>query len=916
MKINLFSEEPTAAFFVEEEAYSGVKKVADKVVADYNKVTGANLKPVAVSTDNPEDADKECDMRVVFATVDKSPILTRLEKEGTLDVSEVRGRNEVFGRFIITDNDVTTLIIAGSDKRGTIYGMYDLSEKMGVSPLHYWADSVIPRKSVLDIELPLKYVSKEPSVKYRGFFINDEWPCYGNWTTDHFGGFTAEMYEHVFDLLLRLKGNYLWPAMWSSSFAWDGPGLKSYELADEYGVVIGNSHHEPCLRAGEEYSHVRGPESPYGDAWNFISNPKGIEKFWKDSLDERAHLESVVTIGMRGEADTTILGENATLKDNIDLLKKVITCQKRLLAEQEKRLGRKLPTMLALYKEVEPFFYGDDNTEGLCGWSELDDTILMLCEDNHGYLRTLPTEEMKKHPAGFGMYYHVDYHGDPISYEWINSTPLSLIRKEMSRAYEGGVRSLWILNVGDLKHNEFPLSFFMNMAYDYDKWGKEDRCDEYTREFMRAHFGYKLNLDVTEEVADILTETVNILHQRRPEALNSWIYHPCHYNEAERMLKRVEELERRADTVWNILDGDFKDAYYSLTYFQTKAAVNLIRMHLYGGLDRLYASQGRKKANIMADLISLAIDRDRVVAREFAAFKDGKWKGMELASHIGFTTWNEDGCRYPIRMTVEPMTKPRMFVMREDEEPIYTKKYGRPATIVVDEFKYADPKPIGIVICNTGMGEVHYTVSMPANDYLTISSREGTVEGEERIFLSCNPERLPEKEEILNIEIRDTDNTLVLVEVHSKKCEEKPGIVSLRRFGYLCIPQNAVSSEGENTRGTWNVNIEEEGEYEIETWLFPMNPPRRDGILRYGVAIDDNEPLMENTVPDVYVVGSTREWGEGVLNHRRVCKMKVRLTIGIHKLKIVDEGMGLEVLRVMVSNEKHKPLDSYLGPIY
>lgn len=916
MRINLFSEKPTASFWVDEEAFSGVKKVAAKVVGDYNKVTGAALTPQTVNEGCTGITDKDNDTCVIFATAGKSSILTQLEQDGKIDVSNVIGKNEVFGRFAFSDSGVTYLVIVGSDKRGTIYGMYELSEKMGVSPLHYWADAVIPKKNVLDIEIPSEYVSKEPSVKYRGFFINDEWPCFGNWTMDHFGGFNAKMYDHIFDLLLRLKGNYLWPAMWASSFAWDGPGLESYELADEYGVVIGNSHHEPCLRAGEEYRHVRGPESPYGDAWNFVSNPEGIERFWEDSLDERAHLESVVTIGMRGEADTTILGENSTLKDNIDLLKNVITCQKRLLAKQEERLGRKLPTMLALYKEVEPFFYGDENTEGLCGWEELDDTILMLCEDNHGYLRTLPTEQMKNHPAGYGMYYHVDYHGDPISYEWINSTPLSLIRREMSRAYEGGVRSLWILNVGDLKNNEFPLSFFMNMAYDYEKWGKEDHCEEYTKEFMRAHFGYKLHFEVTDEISEILTETVDMLHLRRPEALNSWIYHPCHYNEAERMLKRAEKLEKKADTVWNVLEGEDRDAYYSLTYFQTKAAVNLIRMHIYGGMDRLFASQGRKKANIMADLISLSIDRDRAIAREFAAFKDGKWKGMELASHVGFTTWNEDGCRYPIRMTVEPMTRPRMFVVREDEEPIYTKKYGKPATIVVDEFMYAGPKPVGIVICNTGIGELKYHITMPDCDYLSVSSLEGCVEGEERVVLTCIEEKLPSQKEVVNIEIRDDDNTLVVVEVHAGKCTEEDGIVSLRKFGFLCLPENAVDLDNQNTRGVWKIKVEEEDDYEVETWLFPMNPPGRDGILRYGVALDGEDAVIENTVPLPYVVGSSRAWGEGVLTHRRVCLMKVHLTPGVHELKIVDEGVGLQVLRVMVKNNRFKPLESYLGPIF
>ena len=244
----------------------------------------------------------------------------------------------------------------------------------------------------------------------------------------HFGGVNAKMYEGVFELLLRLKGNYLWPAMWASCFAEDGPGLESAELADELGVVMGLSHHEPCLRHGEEYSHVRGKDSIYGDAWSFISNKEGITRFWRDGLKRNGHLENVITVGMRGERDSTILGANATLKDNIDLLRDVLKTQEQLIKEEVNEDLTKVPRMLALYKEVEAYYYGDEKTPGLKeGCDELEDVILMLCDDNHGYLRSLPDEKMRRHPGGFGMYYHFDYHGGPISYEWINSTYLPVV---------------------------------------------------------------------------------------------------------------------------------------------------------------------------------------------------------------------------------------------------------------------------------------------------------------------------------------------------------------------------------------------------------------------------------------------------------------------------------------------------------
>jgi hypothetical protein len=260
-------------FTVEPEAFEGVKRIAQKVASDFEKVCGA-LPAIAGELPKGENA-------VIFATLGKSPLTDKLIRENKFDPSLIRGKREAYQIKLIDDpfagspfngepfNGVSkALLICGSDKRGTIYGMFALSEYIGVSPLHFWGDAQPEKRERIDITQDIETVSKEPSVKYRGFFINDEWPCFGNWTFAHYNGFTAEMYDHVFELLLRLKGNYLWPAMWTSSFALDGPGNRNEELADIYGVVIGASHHEPCLRASEEWDKVRGKDSVYGNEWN------------------------------------------------------------------------------------------------------------------------------------------------------------------------------------------------------------------------------------------------------------------------------------------------------------------------------------------------------------------------------------------------------------------------------------------------------------------------------------------------------------------------------------------------------------------------------------------------------------------------------------------------------------------------
>lgn len=448
---------------------SGRNQSYGKVAHDVELVSGKKPQ-ILVEKEIPETLESSGeDWTIIAATKGKSSFLKKLEEAGSAELKELEQKRECYAWIFPEIKNRTKsnlLVIAGSDKRGTIYGLFHLSEMLGVSPFVDWCGLMPPKQEKIELREDMACISKEPSVRYRGFFINDEWPAFGNWCNHNFGGFNAKAYDHVFELLLRLKGNYLWPAMWSARFADDGPGLLNAELADEYGIIMGMSHHEPCLRQGEEYKYLRGKNSVYGDAWNFRTNREGITKFWEDGLKRSGKFENVITVGMRGEADTAIMGKNATLEDNIQLLRDVLKTQKKLIQEHVNPDLTRVPRMIALYKEVEEFFYGDEKTKGLMGAEELEDVILMLCDDNYGNLRTLPTEEMRKHAGGYGMYYHLDYHGWPVSYEWINSSYLPKIWEQMSMAYDFGVRELWMVNVGDIATQEFPLSFFLDMAYD------------------------------------------------------------------------------------------------------------------------------------------------------------------------------------------------------------------------------------------------------------------------------------------------------------------------------------------------------------------------------------------------------------------------------------------------------------------
>lgn len=354
----IYDKEQQTPIYVEIDAPKGIKRVSAAVCRDIALVTGREPEQIHVLSQVPGNA-------VIIAGVcGLSKMVAKLEEQGSLDVSLIRGKKECYllkcveHPFPAQPNIEKALVIVGSDKRGTIYGLFHLSELCGVSPLVFWGDAEPAKKEKLVLSFD-EIVTKEPAVRYRGFFINDEWPAFGKWCTEHYGGINAKAYVPVFELLLRLKGNYLWPAMWRSSFWEDGPGLESARLADEYGIIMGTSHHEPLGRAGVEWQNQY---KKYGDdnTWSFVTNSEAITEFWRDGLARCKDFENIITIGMRGENDSLLMSEDSSLQENIQVVKDAIHAQNKLISEAYHRPAEEVPRMLAIYKEVEDFFYGDD----------------------------------------------------------------------------------------------------------------------------------------------------------------------------------------------------------------------------------------------------------------------------------------------------------------------------------------------------------------------------------------------------------------------------------------------------------------------------------------------------------------------------------------------------------------------------
>jgi len=876
-------------FTVEPEAFEGVRRIAVKVEADFAKV-----------------GEPDREYTVIFATLGRSPYVGGLIADGKFDPTLIEGKREVYQIKLLGED---TLLVCGSDKRGTIYGMFALSEYIGVSPLCFWGDAE-PTRKIITFGSDVETVSKEPSVLYRGFFINDEWPCFGKWTFSRYGGFTCEMYEHVFELLLRLKGNYLWPAMWSSSFALDGPGQTSEELADIYGVIIGSSHHEPCLRASEEWDKVKGEDTPYGNAWDYRINRQGLLNYWEDGLKRSGKYEKIVTIGMRGERDAAL--EVPTLKENIDLLKEIIAEQKKLVDKH----APNAPLLLALYKEVEQYYYGGDGVAGLNEWDGLDNVICMFCEDNYGFMRSLPNK-----PGHYGMYYHFDYHGGPVSYEWMPSATFEKTAEQMSNAYGRGVRDAWIVNVGDLKFNEVPLSHFMALAYDYDAYKNCDYADIFVKKTFKA------NGEIHAKMKRALNGFLRINSLRRPEALNADTYHPCNYSEADRMLSYADEIDKANEEVYAQLTDPDKTAYYSMIYHPAKMSMNLLRMWLYAGKNRHYAEQGRAVTNSFAALVAFCIDMDKSLSEKFAHFNGGKWKGMELAQHIGFVSWNEDGCRYPFVISVHPFTKPRMSVSRNDDAQIARKAYGNPMRIEVGDFMYAGNKEVILEIANDGVGRVEYTVEGGA-PWLKISAAKGKVHELEEVTLT----KIKEADGEAKLLIRDSETTIeVIVKSRVIDVSELPPMTFLPNNGVVSMSAEHYCENGgfrllENygkSRAAMKVSavgdyikyrflIEEDGDYIAQVRTAPTNPTAFGSPLMFTL---NGETVT--AVPADFKAGCHEDnrWCDGVLDNIRVTEVALTLEAGVREIEIgaVNESEGLILERIVIYKKGAPPKKSYLG---
>lgn len=949
-------------FIYENSAYSGVRKIAGRVRDDIEKVFRA--KPVGVEVENFADTAAFFSYPVFFGTIGKSEMLDKLAAVNAVNLFDIAGEREVYSITVADDIELdgfsfkSALIIAGSDKRGTIYGLFKLSEMLGVSPFVDWLDikpQVLTERTFMRED---SFCSKSPSVKYRGFFINDEWPAFGNFCGKNHGGFTSKVYGRVFELLLRLKGNYLWPAMWSSVFPEDGPGMLNCELADELGVIMGTSHHEPCMRQGEEYSHVRGEGSIYGDAWDFRTNREGIIKFWEDGISARGRFENVYTVGMRGEADSAIMGQDSSLADNIELLRDVLVTQNRLLEKGlEKPVGT-IPRMFALYKEVEPFFYGDDKTPGLMNDPALDGVTLMLCDDNYGNLRSIPTKEMREHPGGYGMYYHFDYHGAPVSYEWMNTNYLPKVWEQMTYAYDCGIRDLWIVNVGDIFTHEYPLAYFLDLAYDFDTWGTKEResAAKYTCRLVGQNFP-SFTDEQKDSTVKLLLGYTKITGRRRTEAMNDNVYAPFSYGECDRTLESIGELTGLASDIYKSLDDDTAFAFYELVYLPLTATMNIQKMWLLTSKNHAYASFGSTYANTLADDIRSCLKKDKKITEKLHTIHKGKWYGMGMSEHIGFKYWCEEECQKPVIHTFEPAGKSRLIVTVSSSGQHTEGGFWSGEELTLSDA--LNPLVCGgyIELTTAGEEKVSYEITCD-DDFIDIMDPGKSVKcGQlKRVFIFVDRMKMNGMESVTgHVQVRTEDKTVnIRVPVYNPVIpddmpantylhheDDKSTYMNFISIGAGCFiskkdtpagafeiikgygrsgsavkayPQDVIFEKKDAPSVTYAFNIENAGEYIARLYTSPANPPFKDRKLMIGVSTGEGTYREINLIPgDFEVKDHNKPWEAGVLANVRCTGIELDLQKGINELSISALSPGLVLEKIVITKSGCEMPYSYLG---
>lgn len=924
-----------------------VKKAAELFAGDVEMVTGRR----------PELADERTKAKtmVIVGTVGKNRLIQELAEKGKINVDSLKGAWE---RYLIqtVDNPCRgvgkALVIAGSDRRGAAYGLFSLSEKMGVSPWYWWADVPVKKRGSVYVDAPAT-LSKSPSVKYRGIFLNDEDWGLKPWAAKTFekerGNIGPRTYAKICELLLRLKGNHLAPAMHPVSTAfYKIPENKL--VADTFAIVMGSSHCEPLLlnTASEWDGKTMGP-------WDYNKNKEGINKVLEERVKETCDYENVYTLALRGLHDAAMSGGDVPMRDKVKMLENAMKDQRELIAKNVEQPVETVPQAFTPYKEVLEIY-----SNGL----ELpDDVTIIWADDNYGYMKRLSGPHEQKRSGRAGVYYHLSYLGVPHSYLWYSTTSPALMYEELRKAYDTTADRIWLANCGDLKGAEMQISLFLDMAYDIDRFNADNVLD-YPARWLAGMFGEERY----EEFSDITRSHTRLAFARKPEFMG-WGYWNNHwgagekrtdtefsfanYDEAETRLAEYRRIGRKAEELLNGTDENARPAMYQLLYYKVKGAELMNHMILKGQLYRQYVRQRRAAAPGLKTEVKALHDSLKLITDGYNALLGGKWKYMmsleqDYGGHASY---------FMVPLMEEeyvPEGGPMMALQPEGEDV----DKGVSSYHELPAFNPYGRRGHWIDVYNQGTGEMSWTAT-PSADWIVLSKRSGKVAEGERVTVSVDWDKVPQGERVggditFACGGRE-DKVLVSVFNPASPSPEELKELFVEEDGYVSIPaadfHRKFESDdikmsvlpglgvggsdalrlGEPTaplqmyrsadvpRVEYDFYTFNAGYYDVYTYVLPTFPlhAERDYKLpehtnsdtKYSVRIDDGSI----STPSTSAIEYSQTWYDSVLKNCRVNKSTLYVKKpGKHTLQIRCGDPGTVIQKIVINTGGLKR--SYMGP--
>ncbi|HEU0276622.1 MAG TPA: glycosyl hydrolase 115 family protein [Rhodanobacteraceae bacterium] len=902
-----------AAVLADPDELPGVLRAARDLRSDLSRVAGTR----AIFTCGPATGTPA----IIAGTLGHSRRVERIIRARGIDTHGVAGRWEACLLQVVEHPEPgvpRALLIAGADQRGTIYGLYEVSRRIGVSPWTWWADVPVARHDDL-YAAPGRWIDA-PAVRWRGIFLNDEDPCLGEWMTARFGGPNHAAYVHLFELILRLKGNLLWPAMWGNR-AFDVDDPLNPALADCYGVVMGTSHVEPMMRAHAEWQRYgHGP-------WNYATNAKALRAFWRGGIERMGRRESIVTIGMRGDGDKPMAPGI-----EIGLLERIVADQRRIIADVTGRPASAVPQMWALYKEVQAYFDA--------GMRVPDDVTLLFSDDNWGNLRRLPPAASRA--GGYGIYYHLDYVGGPRNYKWVGSTQVERVWEELRLAYAHGVRQLWIANVGDLKPLELPVSFFLELAWNPEAMPLE-RLATYTAHWAGRQFG----AEHAREAGELLSRYTQYNARRKPELLVPGTYSFEHFDEAARIRTEWNDLAARARRLGKQLGPGHRDAWYELIGYPILASANLDQLYHAVARNRLHAAQGRASAADDARLAQRAFARDARLASAYERkLAGGKWPHMAAQTHIGYTGWQQP----PVNVmpaTVVP-TVPSIAALGVAIEGNRGAWPGTAAAPVLPPLDWLGARSRHVVVFARGTARVRFSARASA-PWLRVTPDAGLVGPDQTLAIDADWPRVPTGRNDAWIDLRGGDGSSVRVALtvlrpanadaaHGFVESEGRVVIEAEHFAHAVaapgltwqtVPRLGRTLSAVILRAPtaarpvgilghphldYAVWLRAPGTFDIHVVLSPVLDLLHHGGTRLAVSFDAQPPQTLTVVADSSP-GSAgfAAWESSVKDSVYVAIARATVaTAGAHMLKLWPRDPGLVFQRVEITRDALPT--SYLGP--